>query len=134
MIPSYFIQLEKIPQTHSGKIDRRSLPEPKPGKISEYIAPQNELENRLSKIWSEVLGIEKKNIGTNSNFFDLGGHSIKASILLSKIHKELNLKIPMEALFKTPTIKKLSQHIRFSPQKKYKQIELTEKKEYYPLS
>jgi amino acid adenylation domain-containing protein len=134
MIPSYFIQLTKIPQTHSGKIDRRSLPEPKPGKINEYVAPQNELENRLSMIWSEVLGIEKKNIGINSNFFDLGGHSIKASILLSKIHKELNTKIPMEVLFKTPTIKKLSQHIRFSPQKKYKQITLTEKKEYYPLS
>ncbi|NFC49220.1 hypothetical protein EXN26_18730, partial [Clostridium botulinum] len=82
-----------------------------------------------AKIWSEILGIEK--IGINDNFFDLGGHSLKATILMSKIHKELNREVPLKELFKSPTIKDLSKYIESAEENLYSKIEKVEEKEYY---
>ncbi|MCC5438880.1 non-ribosomal peptide synthetase [Clostridium botulinum] len=133
MIPSYFVQLEKMPLTINGKIDRKSLPEPnKNVDINEYEAPRNEVEEKLSKIWSEVLGIEK--VGINNNFFDLGGHSLKATVLIHKIHKKLNVEVPLKELFKKPTIKKLSEFIENAEKNPYVRIEKVEEKEYYEAS
>jgi amino acid adenylation domain-containing protein len=78
MIPSYFVRLEKIPLTIHGKIDRRSLPEPGFRGSGIYVGPEDEVEEKLAELWSEVLGMEKGLIGINSNFFELGGHSLKA--------------------------------------------------------
>ncbi len=114
MIPAYFIQLDKLPLTANGKVDRKALPEPD-GSITtgtEYVAPSNEIEEKLQEIWSEVLGIEK--IGVNDSFFELGGHSLKAINVASKIHRELNVSIPLRELFKTPTIKGLAKYIEVS--------------------
>ncbi|MCH7324070.1 phosphopantetheine-binding protein, partial [Solibacillus sp. MA9] len=108
MVPSYFIRLEEMPLTSNGKIDRKSLPKLK-GEIctgAEYEAPRNELEEKLSQIWQDVLGVSS--IGINDNFFELGGHSLKATVLISKIHKELNKTVPLKEIFKSPTIKELS--------------------------
>ena len=139
MIPSYFIQLEKMPLTPNGKIDRKSLPEPE-GKINtgvEYEAPRNELEEKLVKIWSEVLNVD--GIGINDNFFELGGHSLKATIMVSKIYKILNVEIPLKEIFKVPTIKGMSEYIRCCKESEtdkieYKPIEAIEEKEYYEAS
>ena len=78
MIPSYFIQLEKIPLTINGKADRRHFLTLNGSIITEkeYVHPKSNTEKRLVKVWQEVLGIEK--IGINDNFFELGGHSLKA--------------------------------------------------------
>ena len=84
MIPSSFIQLEKLPLTSNGKIDRKALPEPD-GNINtgvKYEAPTNETEHKLVEIWREILGVES--IGINDNFFTLGGHSLKATTLVSQ--------------------------------------------------
>ncbi|SFB47858.1 amino acid adenylation domain-containing protein, partial [Clostridium frigidicarnis] len=87
MIPSYFVKLDKMPITSNGKLDRRALPKPNlDERLTSYEAPRNELEETLSRIWSEVLGIDK--VGINDSFFELGGHSLKAMTLISKIHKE----------------------------------------------
>lgn len=111
MIPSFFVELEKMPLTHSGKIDRKALPDPS-GEINtgrEYIAPTNEIEASLVEIWKELLGIEK--IGINDKFFELGGYSI----LLIKMHARLEElypnRISIPDLFTYPTIAKLAERI-----------------------
>jgi tyrocidine synthetase-3 len=134
MIPSYFIQLEEISLTPNGKVDRNALPEPGITLKMAYIPPQNEIEEKLSAIWSEVLGLEKDQLSTNANFFELGGHSLKATILVSLIHKELEVRLPLGEVFKTPTIKGLANLIKMSAAEEYIGIEPEEEREYYGLS
>jgi tyrocidine synthetase-3 len=134
MIPSYFVQLEKIPLTPHAKIDRRALPKPELKTQPGYVAPRSGVEERLAGLWSEVLGIERDVISRNSNFFHLGGQSLKVTTLATKIHKELNIKIPLTEFFKTPTIQGLSAYITSTETESYESIEAVEKKEYYALS
>ncbi len=134
MIPSYFIQLEKLPLTPNGKVDRKALPEPD-GNIStgtEYEAPRSSAEEKLVEIWREVLGVER--IGINDNFFGLGGHSLKATSLASKIHKIMNVEVPLKEIFTNPTIKGISEYIKDSEENIYSSIEPAEEKEYYEMS
>ncbi len=103
MIPSHFVFLDSIPLTSNGKIDRRSLPAPDiPAK--KYIAPRNETETKLAGIWSDVLGVDKEMISIDSNFFDLGGHSLKATVLMSRVHKEFDVRLSLAELFRYPEI------------------------------
>ncbi len=134
MIPSYFLQLEKLPITANGKVDRKSLPEPDGSIVTgiEYVAPTNETEEKLTAIWQEVLGLEK--VGINDNFFELGGHSLKAINISAKINMELNVSVPLREIFKTPTIKGLADYVKGTKQSIYSRIEPAEENEYYPLS
>jgi tyrocidine synthetase-3 len=134
MVPTYFMNLEKMPLTSNGKIDRKALPQPSMNELSlnKYEAPRNEVEETLVKIWCEVLGVEK--IGINDNFFDLGGHSLKATVLVSKIHKELNVEVPLKELFKTPTIKELSEFINTAEENLYGSIKNVEERAWYEAS
>ncbi|MDQ1354395.1 MAG: hypothetical protein QG657_4704, partial [Acidobacteriota bacterium] len=136
MIPSYFMRLEKIPLTPNGKIDRGALPKPKLEIDQNYTGPRDDIEKRLVKIWSEILsrGEEQISIGIDDNFFRLGGHSLKATIMMSKIHKELNVKVELMNIFRTPTIRDIAQLIRGLKKEEFQAIEPVEKKEYYPLS
>ncbi|MCK4261027.1 MAG: amino acid adenylation domain-containing protein, partial [Halanaerobiales bacterium] len=134
MVPSYLIQLDRLPLNSNGKIDRKALPKPE-GVLTlgtEYVAPTNETEERLIKIWTEILGIEK--IGITDNFFELGGHSLKATSLVSKIYKEFDVELPLREVFKSPTIKELSEYIRISEKSIYSAIESIGEKEYYQVS
>ncbi len=134
MIPSKFVQLGKMPLTPNKKIDREALIEEEGILLSsiEYEEPRNEAEEKLVKIWSEILGIDK--IGINNNFFDLGGHSLKATSLVSKIHKEFDVQISLEKVFKLPTIKEMAIHIGSVEKNMYVAIEPVEEREYYPVS
>ena len=88
-----------MPLSANGKIDRKALPE-HDGSINtgvEYVAPSNGTEENLVEIWKGLLGVGK--VGIMDNFFDLGGHSLKATALVSKIHKELNIKVPLRQVF-----------------------------------
>jgi len=134
MIPSYFVYLERIPLTPNGKLDRKALPDPKVETGREYAAPRDKVEEKLIEIWADMLGIDESDIGIDTNFFYLGGHSLKATILAARIHKEFNVKVPLGEIFKTPTIRGLSEFIKRSVEEKYKAIEPAEEKEYYPLS
>jgi len=134
MIPSYFVLLGKIPVTQNGKVNRKALPHPEIGTGADYIAPGNEIEKELAAIWAEVLAIEKTQIGIESNFFDIGGHSLKATIMAAKIHKKLNVKLPLAEIFKTPTIKGLALYLTGAVKIKFTPLEPVEKKEYYPVS
>ena len=132
MIPSYFVQLEKMPLTPNGKLDRKALPEPENNVKTEYIAPRNEIEEKLTQIWCEVL--IKDRIGINDNFFELGGHSLRATVVVSRIHKVLNVELPLKELFKTPTISGISDYLSKIKESIYQAIEPVSEKNYYEAS
>ncbi|NIM16719.1 MAG: amino acid adenylation domain-containing protein [Candidatus Aminicenantes bacterium] len=134
MIPLFFVQIEKIPVTASGKVDRKELPSPEVRCPGEYIGPGDEVEDKLVEIWSDVLEIKREIISINSNFFDLGGHSLKATILAAKIHKEFNVKTELKEIFNNPTIRELSRYIKALASEQFISIGPAEKKEYYALS
>ncbi|MCU0290356.1 MAG: amino acid adenylation domain-containing protein, partial [Acidobacteria bacterium] len=117
-----------------GKIDRKSLPKPGVKEKQDYLPPSNETEAKLAELWAGVLNIPSHVIGIDSNFFQLGGHSLKATILLSRIHKEFDVKVPLVEIFKTPRIKELAEYIKKKNKEIYQTIEPVEAKEYYPLS
>ncbi|MCP4164120.1 MAG: AMP-binding protein, partial [Deltaproteobacteria bacterium] len=111
MIPSYFVFMERFPMTPNGKIDRKVLPEPG-GCIKtgvEYIAPRDDIEEKLVEIWQEALGIEK--IGVLDNFFDLGGHSLKAVKLVSRIYRDFSYQLQLRDLFEKSTVSELAELI-----------------------
>jgi len=134
MIPLCFVQVEEIPLTSNGKINRKALPEPELVKSENYTAPRNEIERKLVNIWSDVLNVDQDVISIDANFFELGGHSLKAAILTSRVYKELNVKIPLVEIFKTSTVSGLSEYIKSSRQDKYASIDPVEEKEFYELS
>ncbi|UCH96595.1 MAG: amino acid adenylation domain-containing protein, partial [Candidatus Aminicenantes bacterium] len=134
MVPSYFIRLKKIPLTGSGKVDRKALPEPEVKAGDNYVAPQNKIEKKLVKLWSEILNVNHLDIGIHDNFFELGGHSLKATILAAKIHQTFNIKISLAEIFKTPTIAGLARYIPGAGKSIHASIQPVEKKEYYALS
>jgi len=134
MIPSYFIPMEKIPLTINGKVDRKALPKPHISTGEGSISPRTEIEKKLVDIWSEALGVEKNSIGIHSNFFQLGGHSLKAIEVIARIYKELNVKIPLTKLFENPYIADLSRIVGESREDRYAAIQLVEDRDYYPLS
>ena len=113
MVPSAFVLLEAMPKTPNGKVDRRAMPAPKPADYTEpneYVAPTDELENNLVRIWCAVLSKEK--IGTRDNFFDLGGHSLLAARLMHRIEQTLGQRLPLAALLQAPTVEQFATLLR----------------------
>jgi amino acid adenylation domain-containing protein len=108
MVPSRVIPLEKMPLTPSGKIDREALPHPGSFEKRQYKAPVGAIEETLQTIWAQVLKREPADISRDDNFFQLGGHSLLVTVLLSKIQKELGANIPFTDVFKNPTIEALA--------------------------
>ena len=105
MIPSVFVMVDTIPLTHSGKLDRRALPEPdnvRPELSTRYLSARNEIEQKLVAIWEEVLDVRP--VGINDGFFDLGGDSLSATRVISQVIKHFQLEIPLQLLFQSPTI------------------------------
>ncbi|HLP58765.1 MAG TPA: condensation domain-containing protein, partial [Candidatus Deferrimicrobium sp.] len=134
MIPFFFVQIEQVPLNPNGKLNRRALPVPTQVETADYEAPRDEVEEKLVQIWAEILEIEKSLIGTNDNFFEIGGHSLKAAILLSRIHRELHVKITLAQVFSRPTIRGMGEYIRSMGADDYSPIKPAAKKEYYPLT
>ena len=112
MIPSAFIFLDALPLNSNGKIDRLNLPAPdsKSQKSFSIFVPQDKLESHLTKIWSQVLGIQS--ISVKDNFFDLGGNSLKAVMLFELIEKQFGKRLPLATLFQLATVKEIAQIIR----------------------
>ncbi len=109
MMPSAFVELDAIPLTANGKIDRQALPEPNMSRseIDEPFVPARDtLEEQLTEIWERVLGI--KPIGVKDNFFDLGGHSLLAVRLFAEIETVFEKKLSLATLFEAPTIEQLA--------------------------
>jgi amino acid adenylation domain-containing protein len=133
-VPAYFVTLDRIPLNPNGKVDLKALPGPEITLEENLVMPGSEIEVKLAAIWNGVLGIDHNKIGIDSDFFCLGGHSLKAMALLLKIHKTFNVKVPMDTLFAAPTVRGLAQYIKGAKPYLYKPIKKVEKREYYPLS
>lgn len=111
MVPADLMCLKEIPLTPNGKINRRALPKPDAAQtvqISEQLVPTTELEQTIARVWQDVLKIDR--VGTNSNFFDLGGHSMLMAEVHEKLHASLRKEISMLDLFKYPTISGLASY------------------------
>ncbi|WP_164744563.1 phosphopantetheine-binding protein, partial [Paenibacillus xylaniclasticus] len=108
MIPAHFVQLDQMPLTVSGKLDRKSLPKPAAEALrgSVYIAPRTAAEAQIAEIWQEVLGVDQ--VGVTDDFFALGGHSLKAMQVASVIHQAIGVEVPLKMLFERPTIEELA--------------------------
>ncbi|MBY0025423.1 amino acid adenylation domain-containing protein, partial [Paenibacillus polymyxa] len=134
MIPSYLVQLEQMPLTPNGKIDRKALPAPEDSLQTgaDYVAPRTWVEVKLAQIWQDVLGLTQ--VGVKENFFEIGGHSLRATTLASKIHKELNKPLPLRSIFEAPTIEQLAVVLEQLDQVTYASIPVTEERSFYPLS
>lgn len=112
MVPSAFVMLEKLPLTASGKVDRQSLPAAERTRSQlerEFVAPRNPIEEKLARIWAEVLGLER--VGVDDNFFELGGHSLLATELLFRLRDALQIELPLHWLFEASTISELAEKI-----------------------
>jgi amino acid adenylation domain-containing protein len=134
MIPSAFVQIEFVPLTPNGKVHQKALPVPEIAVQKDYTPPRNKIEEKLAAVWSRVLGINRESIGIDDNFFQRGGNSLKATRLLARIHKEFDMELPLNELFKSPTVRGLSLYMEKSAKNLYSSLEPIEKKDYYPLS
>ncbi|NOQ28303.1 MAG: amino acid adenylation domain-containing protein, partial [Bacteroidales bacterium] len=134
MIPSYFVELDKLPLTSNGKVNRKVLPSPQIKAGDDYVAPSGKIEEKLLEIWSEVLNINKEEISVNTNFFSIGGHSLKATVLTSKIHKEIGVEFPLRDVFLHSTIKSQANQIAKSTKKEFVSIPKAKEQLNYPLS
>ncbi|MCP4149891.1 MAG: amino acid adenylation domain-containing protein, partial [bacterium] len=108
MIPAYFVPLQAIPVTPNGKVDRKALPEPDGSAVEDtrpYLAPRNKVEEKLAITWNSVLG--RKRIGIDENFFAIGGDSIKAVQVSSRLIKE-GYKVEIKDILKHPVISQLA--------------------------
>ncbi len=136
MTPAYFIPLDGVPLTPNGKVDTSALPDPGTGvELGKSVfPPRDDLERALAGIWSELLG--RETMGIDDNFFQLGGHSLKATILSARIHKALSVKVPLAEIFRTPSIRGLACYIRSGSAdgEVYSGIPQSERKEFYRLS
>jgi acyl carrier protein len=116
MVPGYIIGLEHLPLTVNGKIDRRSLPLPSGTEKASgrhHIGARTATEEKLIAIWSEVLGMEAGHISITDNFFDLGGHSLKAIQLAARINAAFDVQLSIRSLFFDGTIENIGEQISF---------------------
>jgi iturin family lipopeptide synthetase A len=107
MIPAFFVEMEKIPLTPNGKIDRQSLPAPEAKSGTTFVEPKTDKEKQVAELWKEVLKIEE--IGVKDNFFNLGGNSLKILQLNRKLTETFQREVPVAMMFKYLTIRSFTQ-------------------------
>ena len=132
MIPAYMMQIESIPVTRNGKLDRKALPEIESRSEKEYVAPRNETEEIICEVFSEILGVGK--VGVKDSFFELGGHSLRATRLVNQIEAKTGHRIALKDVFSNPSVEKLAALVTGSVAEEYIPIPKAEEKEYYPMS
>jgi len=112
MVPSAYMKLEKLPLTHNGKIDRKSLPQLDPNtpeQEQEYVGPQDATQRTLCRLWGEVLRRER--VGIHDNFFMIGGHSLLAVQVISRIKSAFAIEMPLSTIFVAPTVARMAKEI-----------------------
>lgn len=136
MLPDRFLILDKLPLTSNGKVDRKALAGAKYevlwNKSADIVPPRNEDEKQLVEIWINVLG--NNVIGVKDNFFEIGGHSLKAMQVVSRISKVFKVKVNLKDFFATPTIEALAILIRNQEQQQFQEIVPIPKSDYYQVS
>lgn len=139
MIPSAWVILDSMPLTPNGKVDRKALPEPTISvSASKHQAPEGNIEQNLCQLWSQVLNIDVSTIGRDSNFFEVGGHSLLAIELINKIQKTFGTTLPLTSLFRAPTLRELALQCTNQPESNINEtkqiLPIKERPELIPLS
>eukprot|EP00833_Pecoramyces_ruminatium_P001366 jgi/Orpsp1_1/1175398/evm.model.c7180000053692.1 len=113
MVPNYYIRINELPLSSTGKLNRRALPEPnkKDYITEEYVAPINDIEKVICKIYSEIFNMKQEEVGRMQDFYELGGDSLNAIRISSRIEKELNIKIYIKDIMSHSMIYDLSKYI-----------------------
>ncbi|MCR3761933.1 AMP-binding protein, partial [Clostridium felsineum] len=132
MIPAYMMQIESIPVTRNGKLDKKALPKIKAKSEKEYVAPKNNVEEKIAGIFEEILGVEK--VGIKDSFFELGGHSLRATRAINRIESVTGVRLPLKSIFENPTVEGLSRLVNLEKGEAYEPIPKAEKKDYYTMS
>ncbi|WP_458462471.1 amino acid adenylation domain-containing protein [Paenibacillus sp.] len=135
MVPSYAVQLERIPLTSNGKVDKRKLPDPRLELYREqsFLPPEGSMEEELAQIFANILGVHQ--VGRHDSFFELGGHSLKATRLVSHIYKHLGCELNLRDIFRFPSICELADYIRgLRSSHPFQHIYTVEPRAYYPLT
>ncbi|MBW8687184.1 non-ribosomal peptide synthetase [Chitinophaga rhizophila] len=126
MVPSVYVPLEVFPLTRTGKIDRGALPAPglsDIGPAKPYVAPATDTEYMLAGIWGSVLEAAADSISTETNFFEAGGDSLQAVILVNRINKAFHTSFTISSLYDTLTIRSLANLLEFSLQQQNMAVE-----------
>ncbi|MCP5051686.1 MAG: amino acid adenylation domain-containing protein, partial [bacterium] len=134
MVPTYIVPLEAMPLNPNGKVDRKALPDPGFNPEQDYAQPSTHTEKKLAQIWSGLLGIPPQKIDIDTDFFDMGGQSLKATTMVSQIHKEFDVMISLVDIFETSTIRGIGRLIGGSSQTQFVSIVPVADSEYYDLS
>ncbi|MFV4884005.1 amino acid adenylation domain-containing protein [Bacillus velezensis] len=133
MMPAQFIKMSEWPVTPSGKLDRRALPAPGGAADRQaYTAPRNVTEMKLCALWEEVL--KNGPVGIRDHFFERGGHSLKATALVSRIAKEFGVQVPLQDIFARPTVEELASVIQDLEESPYEAIQPAQTQDTYPVS
>ncbi len=111
MVPAFYVSLEKMPWTSNGKLDKSALADIAIGETLKHTLPINETQKALVEIWSDILSIEVKNIGVDTNFYDLGGNSLKLIRMTNKVEKHFNISIPLAKMFEFPSISGIASYL-----------------------
>lgn len=129
-----FFQLEEIPLLEDGTPHLQILEALDPSLQGKVSLPTDATEKKLAAIWAEVVGVKLETIGRHSNFFEIGGHSLSATIMASRIHRAFHVRIPLVDIFKSPTLSELAGAIKNSGAEAFANIQPAAPAEHYPLS
>ncbi|MEC3633143.1 non-ribosomal peptide synthetase, partial [Bacillus velezensis] len=131
MVPLYIIRIDQIPLSHNGKLNKAALPEPE-YKVKEYVAPTNSEEKLVVEAFEKILGIT--GISVNDSFFDLGGHSLKVTLLCNELEKTIGIKLQLSEIFALSTPKRIGERIGSLQYDRFSEIPKIAKAEFYPMS
>ncbi len=139
MVPSYYMQLDRMPLTANGKLDYRKLPENNEVVKTGYVAPANEKEKMIAKLYEELLSVNE--VGAEDHFFEMGGHSLKATLLCNQLEAQFGVSVSVSDIFTNPTVRQLAEFIDRgiedinvlvpAPEKEYYEASSAQKRIYF---
>ncbi len=130
MVPTYMTQIDAIPVTRNGKLDKKALP--KIEGTTTYVAPTDETEAKICNIFAEVLGLDA--VGISERFFDIGGHSLRVIKLSNRIDRQFGVRLTQLEIFQNQTPQLLARVLRQKKGQAYEEIPLADVLDYYPMS
>ncbi|MGV3610690.1 MAG: amino acid adenylation domain-containing protein [Fluviicola sp.] len=134
MIPNHFMQLETLPLTSNGKVNRKALPEPRYQETSgtEYVAPETELEQIVTDTIASILSMDR--VGMFDDFFEIGANSLQVGALVNRLHKETNILLDIRDIFEAPTCSGIVAVLQSKKENEYVQIPRVKLMDDYPVS
>ncbi len=134
MVPLFMMEIEALPITRNGKLDKRALPDIKGSNKTVFIAPRNKNEEIIASFFCEILGVDF--VGVRDNFFELGGHSLRAMRVVNRVESRFGVRLPLQEVFQNPTVEGMVSEVekQCNARNLYREIPVAETKAYYKMS